>query len=91
MGARFDRPRASLGSVKIEEFFGDRTKYLKWKKAVQAQEVLYRLEEAELSMLVYLSTKKDGRDVLDQQPISEYTRAGGIQLLWRLMDEAFGE
>ena len=86
-----DRPKASLGSVKIEEFYGDRTKYLKWKKAVQAQEVLYRLEEAELSMLVYLSTKKDARDVLDQQPISEYTRAGGIQVLWRLLDEAFGE
>ena len=60
MGARFDRPRASLGSVKIEEFFGDRTKYLKWKKAVQAQEVLYRLEEAELSMLVYFQ-HEEGR------------------------------
>ena len=58
---------------------------------MQAQEVLYRLEEAELSMLVYLSTKKDARDVLDQQPISEYTRAGGIRVLWRLLDEAFGE
>lgn len=91
MGPHPDRPRASLGSVKIEEFYGDRTKYLKWKKAVQAQEVLYRLEEAELSMLVYLSTKKDARDVLDQQPISEYTRVGGIRLLWRLLDEAFGE
>ncbi|CAL1135188.1 unnamed protein product [Cladocopium goreaui] len=86
-----DRPRSSLGSVKIEEFYGDRHKYLKWKKAVQAQEVLYRLEPEELSMLIYLSTKKDARDVLDQKPIQEYTRPGGVRLIWHLLDEAFGE
>lgn len=60
MGARFDRPRASLGSVKIEEFFGDRTMDLKWKKAVQAQEVLYRLEEAELEY-AGVSQHEEGR------------------------------
>ena len=86
-----DRPRSSIGSVKIEEFYGDRARYRKWKTAVQAQEVLYRLEEEELSMLIYLSTKKDARDVMDQQPISEFTRPGGIKLVWKLLDEAFGE
>ena len=86
-----DRPRSSLGSVKIEEFYGGRSRYRKWKTAVQAQEVLYRLEEEELSMLIYLSTKKDARDVLDQQPISEFTKPGGIKLVWKLLDEAFGE
>ena len=88
---QYDRPRSSLGSVKIEEFYGDRSRYRKWKTAVQAQEVLYHLEEEELSMLIYLSTKKDARDVLDQQPISEYTQPGGIKLVWNLLDEAFGE
>ena len=57
-----DRPRSSLGTVKIEEFYGDRARYIKWKKAIEAQAELYRLEDAELAMLVYLSTKKDARD-----------------------------
>lgn len=42
-------------------------------------------------MLVYLSTRKEARDCLNQAPISEFTRAGGLQLVWRLLDEAFGE
>lgn len=42
-------------------------------------------------MLIYLSTWKDARDCLDQSPIAEYTRPGGLRLLWRLRDEAFGE
>lgn len=86
-----ERPKSSLGSVKIEEFFGDRGRYLKWKRAVQAQQELYKLEENELAMLIYLSTKKDARDCLDQMAISEYTRPGGLRLVWRLLDEAFGE
>lgn len=28
------RPKSSLGSVKIEEYYGDRSRYLKWKKAI---------------------------------------------------------
>lgn len=54
---------------------------MKWKKAVEAQQQLYRLEEQELAMLVYLSTRKEARDCLDQAPISEFTRAGGLQLV----------
>ena len=45
------RPKSSLGSVKIEEFYGKRSRYLKWKKAVQARQRLYKLEEEELAML----------------------------------------
>ena len=88
---REERPKSSLGSVKIEEFYGDRSKYLKWKRAVQAQQQLYKLEEEELAMLIYLSTKKDARDCLDQLTLSEYTRPGGLKLVWRLLDEGFGE
>ena len=88
---QLERPKSSLGSVKIEEFSGERFKYVKWKKAVEAQQQLYRLEEEELAMLVYLSTKREARDCLDQAPISEFTRPGGLRLVWRLLDEAFGE
>ena len=86
-----ERPKSSLGSVKIEEFAGERYRYLKWKKAVEAQQQLYRLDEEELAMLVYLSTKRDARDCLDQTPIQEFTKPGGLRLVWRLLDEAFGE
>ena len=34
------RPKSSLGSVKIEEFYGDRSRYLKWKRAIEAQQHL---------------------------------------------------
>ena len=77
--------------MRIEEFAGDRRKYLKWKKAIEAQEKLYRLEPGEVSMLVYLSTRAEARDVLDQVPLSELTGAEGSLVLWRLLDESFGE
>jgi hypothetical protein len=70
--------------VKIEEFYGDRSRYLKWKRAIEAQQHLYGLESAELSMLVYLSTRKEARDVVEQHPITAY------HLLWKVLDEAFG-
>ena len=47
------RPKSSLGSVRIEEFYGDRLRYMKWKRATEAQQHLYGLEPRELSMLVY--------------------------------------
>ena len=86
-----ERPKSSIGSVRIEEFAGDRCRYLKWKRAIEAQEKLYRLDPGELSMLVYLSTKAEARDVLDQVPLSELTGPEGSIVLWRLLDESFGE
>lgn len=86
-----ERPKSSLGSVKIEEFAGERSRYAKWKKAVEAQQQLYRLDEEELAMLIYLSSRRDARDCLDQRSITEYTRPGGLRLVWRLLDESFGE
>ena len=86
-----ERPKSSLGSVKIEEFYGERSRYTKWKKAVEAQQQLYRLDEEELAMLIYLSTRREARDCLDQRAITEYTRPGGLRLIWRILDESFGE
>ena len=85
------RQKSSLGSVKIEEYHGDRSRYLKWKRTIQAQQQLYHLESNELAMLVYLSTRREARDVVEQHPITSYTGEGGLQLLWKVMDEAFGE
>lgn len=84
-------PKSSLGSVKVEEFWGDRSRYLKWKKTIQAQQCLYGLESQELAMLVYLSTRREARDVVEQRPVTSYTGSGGLHLLWKVLDEAFGE
>ena len=32
------RPKSSLGSVRIEEYWGDRSRYQKWKRAIEAQQ-----------------------------------------------------
>lgn len=53
------RPKCSLGSVKVEEFYGDRSRYSKWKRAIEAQQHLYSLKNTELAMLVYLSTCRE--------------------------------
>ena len=50
-----------------------------------------RLDEEERVMLIYLSSRRDARDCLDQRSITEYTRPGGLRLVWRLLDESFGE
>ena len=42
-------------------------------------------------MLIYLSTSGEARDVLDQRPLAEFTSDDGLKLLWRLLEEAFGE
>ena len=75
-----DRPKTSIGSVRIEEYHGDRRKFLRWRRAVEAQEKLYKLDPAELSMLVYLSTRGEARDVLDQRPLAEFTSHDGLRL-----------
>ena len=86
-----ERPKSSIGAVKIEEFAGDRRKFKAWRRATEAQEHLYKLEPAELAMLVYLSTRGEARDVLDQRPLSDYTASGGLAVLWLILEEAFGE
>ena len=86
-----DRPKSSLGSVRIEDFAGERSKYRGWRRVVKAQQELYRLETTELSMLIYFSCKKEARDVLDQLTIDEMVAPGGLGLIWQLLDEAYHE
>lgn len=42
-----------LGSVRVEGFYGERSKYQAWQRAAAAQQQLYQLADSELSMLVY--------------------------------------
>ncbi|CAE7449079.1 TY1B-PR1 [Symbiodinium sp. CCMP2592] len=86
-----ERPKSSIGSVKIEEFHGERKKFRAWRRASEAQEHLYKLESSELAMLLYLSTRGEARDTLDQRPLSDYTAPGGLVVMWALLEETFGE
>ena len=69
-----ERPKSSIGSVRVESFAGDRKRYLKWKKTVQAQQRLYRLDDGELAMLIYLSTTSEARDTFWASCLSTVTR-----------------
>ena len=73
------RPKSSLGSVKIEDFHAERQRYKGWRRMVRAQQQLYQLEDSEVSMLIYLSCKKDARDVVDQLTIERMVKPGGPQ------------
>ncbi len=42
--------------MKLEDFAGERGKYRGWRSVVKAQQQLYRLEQTELAMLIYLSS-----------------------------------
>ena len=86
-----DRPKSSIGSVKIEEFHGERKRFRAWRRATEAQEHLYKLEPSELAMLLYLSTRGEARDTLDQRPLSDFTAPGELTIMWALLEETFGE
>ena len=85
------RQRASLGTVKLDSFEKGHRAYKQWRKMVIAEQRLYRLEDEELSMLVYKACKGEARDVLDQMEIEEMISTGGLPRMWLLLDEAFGE
>ena len=80
----------SLGTPKIETIRGGSKAYKAWKKLVQDQQELYDLHDGELAMLIYLSTKDDARDTLDQMEIREMKSEGGLERAWFLLEEAYG-
>ena len=66
-----DRSKPSLSQVRLEMFKGSRTHYKEWKRTIEAQRALYRLDDAELSMLIYLSCQGEPRQILNQLQIEE--------------------
>ena len=61
-----DRSKPSLSQVRIETFRGNRVHYKDWKKIIEAQRALYRLEDSEMAMLIYLSCQGEPRQILNQ-------------------------
>ncbi len=85
-----DRNKPSLSQAKIEPFRGSRSHYKEWKRTLEAQRSLYRLEEGELAMLIYLSCQGEPRAILSQLEISEMREPGGLQRVMKLLEESFG-
>ena len=85
-----DRNKPSLSQVRIEPFKGSRSHYKEWKRTLEAQRSLYRLEDGELAMLIYLSCQGEPRAILSQMEVSEMREPGGLQRVLRLLDESFG-
>ncbi|CAE8672228.1 unnamed protein product [Polarella glacialis] len=83
------RPKGSLGTAKLEEFYGEKDKYKRWKKVTKAQQFIYQLADEEMSLLLYLACRKDARDTIDVMEVSEMTEKGGLAILWELLDDAF--
>jgi hypothetical protein len=67
------RPKGSLGTAKLEEFYGEKDKYKRWKKVTKAQQFIYQLADEEMSLLLYLACRKDARDTIDVMEVSEMT------------------
>jgi hypothetical protein len=89
------RSKPSLGSVKIEKFKGrdiDKgPKYRRWKKDVQAQKDLYDMTDQEFALLIWLSVEDAAKDTLDIMTLDEMKAPGGLQIVWKLLDDANGE
>ena len=85
-----DRSKPSLSQVKIEPFKGSRDHYRDWKRVLEAQKSLYRLEEGELAMLIYLSCEGGPRQILNQLEVSEMQEPGGLGRVMRLLEDSYG-
>ena len=85
-----ERSKPSISQVKVEAFRGSRSHFKDWKKILEAQQALYKLDEQELAMLVYLSCEGEARQVLNQLEVSEMREPGGLQRIMRLLEEPYG-
>ena len=84
------RSKPSLSQVRLEIIKGSRSHYKEWKRTIEAQRALYKLDDAELSMLIYLSCQGEPRQILNQLQIGEMQEAGGLNRVLRLLEESYG-
>ena len=80
-----ERSKPAISQVKIEPFRGNRDKYRDWKKMLDAQRALYRLDDYEMALLIYISCEGEAR-----HEISEIQGERGLQRVLRLLEDAFG-
>ena len=85
-----DRLKPSLSQVRIETFKGSRSHYRDWKRTLEAQRALYRLEDHELALLIYLSCEGEPRQILNQLEMEEIQEPGGLGRVLKLLEDSYG-
>ena len=85
-----ERSKPALSQIKIEPFRGSRQHYKDWRKILDAQRALYRLDDSELALLIYLSCEGEARQVLNQLGIGEIQEAGGLNRVLKLLEDSYG-
>ena len=85
-----ERSKPALSQIRIEPFRGNRQHYKDWRKILDAQRALYRLDDSELALLIYLSCEGEARQVLNQLGIGEIQEAGGLNRVLRLLEDSYG-
>ena len=92
-----ERPKPGIGSLKLEKFGGrdaekkGKISYKSWRKGLEAQQSLYQLEDAEMSLLIWLTVELEAKETLDILTVAEMKEQGGLDIVWRLLDDAFGK
>eukprot|EP00971_Amphidinium_carterae_P229096 4544335-Amphidinium_carterae.2 len=89
-----NRPKTSLSSIKLEKFNGERRHidlHKEWKKSVQAHIMLYQLDEAEASLLLYLAVGGEAKQVLGVLELNQMTSQGGLARMWQLLNESYDQ
>ena len=76
--------------MRVETFRGSREHYRDWLKIVQAQQALYRLDDYEMAMIIYLNCQGEARRVLNVLSLQEMQEPGGLHRILRLLEESFG-
>ncbi len=85
-----DRLKPSLSQVRIETFKGSRSHYRDWKRTLEAQRALFRLEDHELALLIYLSCEGEPRQILNQLEMDEIQEPGGLGRVLKLLEDSYG-
>ncbi len=82
--------QVGLTQIKLKTFNKGHAEYKAWKKNVEAQQALYDPSEKQMAMIMYLAMEGEAKDTVDQMTITEMSKPGGLQRVWKLLEEAFG-
>jgi hypothetical protein len=82
--------QVGLTQIKLKTFNKGHAEYKVWKKNVEAQQALYDPSEKQMAMIMYLAMEGEAKDTVDQMTITEMSKPGGLQRVWKLLEEAFG-
>jgi len=82
--------QVGMTQIKLKTFTKGHAEYKGWKKNVEAQQALYDPSEKQMAMIMYLAMEGEAKHTVDHMTIPEMSKPGGLQRMWKLLEEAFG-